>query len=142
MRGAVSGVFLLASWRVGFSLFLWIATIFLILLILKCLKSLALAIKDQGLAVLQLGSGPHPGRPRDQVYTVRGHRQTGRGETQRQARPRVVARPAEGEAVEYFPPNTPIPLPLEPPPYSPEEDPPAYDTLYPAKESQQGLPPV
>ena len=49
MRGAaVSGVFLLASWRVGFSLFLWIATIFLILLIFKCLKSLALAIKDQG----------------------------------------------------------------------------------------------
>ena len=49
MRGAaLSGVFFFASWRLVFSLFLWISTIFLIVLVFKCLKSLALAIKDQG----------------------------------------------------------------------------------------------
>ena len=49
MRGAgASGIFLLASWRLGFTLFLWITTIFFLLLIFKCLKSLALALKDQG----------------------------------------------------------------------------------------------
>lgn len=150
MRGAaVSGVFLLASWRVGFSLFLWIATIFLILLIFKCLKSLALAIKDQGLAIL--GSGPPSprGRARDQVYTVAGHRSASRPD-RRTHRPRTgQARPPTQAEVEYIPPNTPMQTPpLEPPPYSSisgdrsEDPPPAYDTLYPAKESQQGIPPV
>lgn len=150
MRGAaVSGVFLLASWRVGFSLFLWIATIFLILLIFKCLKSLALAIKDQGLAIL--GSGPPSprGRPRDQVYTVRGHRSASRTD-RRSQRPRPGSnRPPVESELEYLPPNTPMPTPpLEPPPYSAisnqrtEEPPPAYDTLYPDKENQQGIPPV
>ena len=43
-----SGIFLLASWRLGFTLFLWITTIFLLLLVVKCLKSLALALKNQG----------------------------------------------------------------------------------------------
>jgi len=145
MRGAaVSGVFLLASWRVGFSLFLWIATIFLILLIFRCLKSLALAIKDQGLAIL--GSGPPSprGRHRDQIYTVRGHRSVTRSERRTQ-RPR----PTSHHEVEYHPPNTPMQTPpLEPPAYSDittqegESPPPAYDTLYPDKESHQGIPPV
>jgi len=145
MRGAaVSGVFLLASWRVGFSLFLWISTIFFILLIFKCLKSLALAIKDQGLAILGYDPPSPPGRHRDQIYTVRGHRSITRSERRAQ-RPR----PATHQDVEYQPPNTPMQTPpLEPPPYSAittqggEEAPPAYDTLYPGKESHQGIPPV
>jgi len=171
MRGAaVSGVFLLASWRVGFSLFLWIATIFFILLIFKCLKSLALAIKDQGtvylgdprgqlicrhttprsrrrsawLAILGYDPPSAPGRHRDQIYTVRGQRSITRSERRAQ-RPR----PATHQDVEYQPPNTPMQTPpLEPPPYSAitsqggEEAPPAYDTLYPGKESHQGIPPV
>jgi len=193
MRGAaVSGVFLLASWRVGFSLFLWIATIFLILLIFKCLKSLALAIKDQGALYLRdqsigssgrsrgrrrtslplyssvcrpaqrrslrtsawlaiLGSGPPSprGRPRDQVYTVRGHRSAARSDRRSQRPQPGSHRPQVDSDLEYLPPNTPMQTPpLEPPPYSAlsnertEEPPPAYDSLYPAKESQQGVPPV
>lgn len=177
MRGAaVSGVFLLASWRVGFSLFLWIATIFLILLIFRCLKSLALAIKDQGAVYLGnpragrrplspsiyrqatprsrrrsawsaiLGFDPpnQGGRHRDQIYTVRGHRSVTRSERRTQ-RPR----PTSHHEVEYHPPNTPMQTPpLEPPAYSDittqegESPPPAYDTLYPDKESHQGIPPV
>jgi len=189
----VSGVFLLASWRVGFSLFLWIATIFFILLIFKCLKSLAIAIKDQGRRIcvgsqseeryvsgsrrhslplysavtrssLQrsrrtsawlaiLGSGPPSprGRSRDLVYTVQGHRSSVRSERRTPRSRSRVSRPTieSSGGVEYLPPNTPMESPpLGPPAYSSisnssvEEPPPAYDTLYPAKESQQGVPPV
>jgi len=98
-----------------------------------------------------LGSGPPSprGRPRDQVYTVRGHRSAARSD-RRSQRPRPGShRPQVDSDLEYLPPNTPMQTPpLEPPPYSAlsnertEEPPPAYDSLYPAKESQQGVPPV
>jgi len=147
MRGAaLSGVFFFASWRLVFSLFLWISTIFLIVLVFKCLKSLALAIKDQGLAVLSLGPPNPQGRPRDQAYTVRAQRSERRQQRGQQTNQRLP--PERG--LEYFPPNTPIPTQnLEPPPYNDltdehiEEPPPAYDSLYPIKDSQRDpLPPV
>ena len=134
MRGAASGVFLLASWRVGFSLFLWIATVFLFFLIFRCLKSLVVAIKDQGLAVLALEPGT-PHRRHCGLYTVEG----------RGGRDRPGWRAASHTEPElYLPPNTPAPP--SPPPYSslaparPEEPPPTYASLYPAK--QHYLPPV
>ena len=43
-----SGLFLVASWRTGFSLFLWLGLILVIFFLFQCVKSLILGIKEQG----------------------------------------------------------------------------------------------
>jgi hypothetical protein len=41
-------MFLLATWRLAFSLLVWIFTIIMVVMIFRCIKALILAIKDQG----------------------------------------------------------------------------------------------
>ena len=48
MRGGGSGIFLLASWRIGFSIFIWIGSVLFLFLLWQCLKSFLQAVKDQG----------------------------------------------------------------------------------------------
>lgn len=155
--GGASGVFLLASWRLGFTLFLWIATIFFILLIFKCLKSLALALKDQGLTIL--GHDP----PRNQVCSIRNHgrelpgniRSGGPLSLPSEYSLRTSRIPATPLTHQHQLPNT-LNFPAAPPPYSvvappslpPLDLPPAYDSLYPATQNKDqdqdrdNLPPV
>ena len=48
MRGGGTGIFLLASWRIGFSIFVWLGTVLFLFLLWQCLKSFLQAVKDQG----------------------------------------------------------------------------------------------
>jgi len=130
-----SGIFLLASWRLGFTLFLWITTIFLLLLVVKCLKSLALALKNQGSTLLG------PDTPLDtcthQGYS-RGHRsQRVRAVSNSSLQPSLHSLRGSRVAPSHLtlPPHSPS-LPSEPPPYEsvaegPTEPPPTYSSLYP-----------
>lgn len=135
MRGAgASGIFLLASWRLGFTLFLWVTTIFFLLLVFKCLKSLVLALKDQGLTLL----GPDSSAQQDRRY--RSNRPAP-SETRLSSARQALSRPSRISPSQ--PENSPVPhssLAAEPPPYTvavAREAPPTYASLYPEEGRQQ-----
>ena len=54
MRGG-SGILFLASWRIGFSIFVWIGSVLFLFLLWQCLKSFLQAVKDQGWVLSSLG---------------------------------------------------------------------------------------
>jgi len=136
MRGAgASGIFLLASWRLGFTLFLWITTIFFLLLVFKCLKSLALALKDQGLTLLGPdSSGPSSVQQDRLCRTTRSAPSEVRLTSARHA----LSRPSRISPSQ--PETSPVPhtLAAEPPPYhtvaESREAPPTYASLYPEEQ--------
>jgi len=163
MRGA-SGVFLVASWRTGFSLFLWLGLILVVFFLFQCIKSLLLGLKEQGMSLLHLGDSR---RTIDQVQPCRRHRRRDpdiytvncppvlQSATLRNHDHDVLhlneneTRPTSSPpnlSSEYVLPNTPTPSgDNHPPSYSSlyTEEPPAYETIFSAKDNQQNrIPPV
>ena len=167
MRGGGSGIFFLASWRIGFSIFVWIGSVLFLFLLWQCLKSFLQAVKDQGWVFLILFRSKTSAMLllRAALFCEAEPVQaTGRRGREREADvftvncpPTNPYCPAEQSArqvssltnLESTLPNTPTPS-VEPPPYNsvlhntPEDPPPAYDSLYTQKDNRRtdNLPPV